>query len=166
MARPSSYKPEFVGQAEKLCKLGATDVELADFFEISVATLNRWKQQFPEFCASIKTGKAELDERVERSLYHRATGYTFDAVHFSSFHGSVTATPYREHVPPDTTAMIFWLKNRRPAEWRDRTEHVVKREQEWTDEQLDARIRQLQAESGAGEPSRGEAAPPGSKSLN
>lgn len=170
MGRPSSFKAEYVEQAEKLCKLGATDVELADFFEVSVATLYRWKNEFPEFCDALKSGKEVADERVERSLYHRATGYTFDSVHFSSFQGQVTATPYREHVPPDTTAMIFWLKNRRSAEWRDRTEHVVKREQEWTDEQLDARIRQvtgqIAAEGGTSVAAGREAATTRAKSLN
>jgi hypothetical protein len=120
MARPSKYRPEFVAQAEKLCALGATDLELADFFGVDVATLYRWKISHPEFCESIKAAKVAADERVERSLYARATGYTHDAVKLFCYEGAVVEAPYREHVPPDTGACAFWLKNRRPSEWRDR----------------------------------------------
>lgn len=122
--RKSAYRPEFAEQAAKLCELGATDVELADFFEVSITTVNNWKSQFPEFFAALKAGKDAADDRIERSLYAKATGYTFDAVKiFCSKDGVVTQVPYREHVPPDTTAMIFWLKNRRKDQWRDRQEH-------------------------------------------
>lgn len=118
--RPSKYKPEYAKKAEKLCLLGATDEDLADFFEVGIRTISNWKAQHPEFLQALKTAKEAADERVERSLYHRAVGYSYDAVHFSSFQGSVTETPYREHCPPDTTAQIFWLKNRRPDQWRDK----------------------------------------------
>jgi hypothetical protein len=65
-------------------------------------------------------GKAEADNRVERSLYERANGYSYDAEKiFCDKNGKVTRVPYREHVPPDVTAGIFWLKNRDPAHWRD-----------------------------------------------
>ena len=79
MARPSSYDPEFAKQAEKLCTLGATDAELADFFEISVSTIYRWANAYKEFCDALKAGKEACDERVVRSLYNRAVGYTFDS---------------------------------------------------------------------------------------
>lgn len=120
MGRPSKYRPEFIDQAGKLCALGATDLELADFFEVDVATLYRWKISHPEFCEAIKAAKVAADERVERSLYARATGYTHDAVKIFCQDGKVIEAPYREHVPPDTGACAFWLKNRRPTEWRDR----------------------------------------------
>jgi hypothetical protein len=123
MGRPTSFKPEFVPQAEKLCRLGATDLDIADFFGVDVRTLYRWKTTNEAFCHALKSGKGGSDARVERSLYHRAVGYTFDTVKIFQFQGRVVETPYREHVPPDTTAAIFWLKNRRPQEWRDRREH-------------------------------------------
>lgn len=121
--RPSSYKPEYAEQAAKLCALGATDADLADFFEVSIRTVERWRSQFPEFCRSIKEAKAEADNRVERSLYQKAVGYTFDSVKIFQHQGEIINAPYREHVPPDTTAAIFWLKNRRKDEWRDKHEH-------------------------------------------
>lgn len=125
MARPSKFKPEFVQQAEKLCKLGATDIEVADFFEVDVRTLYRWKGENEEFCHALKAGKDISDERVERSLFSRATGYEHDEVDIRVIGGEVIQTPIRKFYPPDTTAAIFWLKNRRPAEWREKVETVM-----------------------------------------
>lgn len=125
MARPSKFKPEFVQQAEKLCKLGATDLEIADFFEIDVRTLHRWKADNTEFCHALKAGKAEADERVERSLFARANGYEHDEVDLRVINGEVVQTPIRKFYPPDTTACIFWLKNRRPDLWRDKVEQTI-----------------------------------------
>lgn len=124
--RPTLYKPEYVEQAKKLCLLGATDRELADFFKVSEQTLNSWKTQHPEFLESLKVGKEQADQRVERSLYQRALGYSHPDVHVSNFQGLVTLTPIIKHYPPETTAGIFWLKNRKPEEWRDRIEHTGK----------------------------------------
>lgn len=123
MGRPSKFKPEFIAQAQKLANLGHTDREIAEFFDVDERTLNRWKNDHPDFCQSLKVGKEVADERVEQSLYRRALGYSHDDTHFSSYEGVVTATPYVKHHPPDTTAAIFWLKNRRPDEWRDVNRH-------------------------------------------
>jgi len=120
MARPSKFKPEFVEQARKLCELGATDEEIAGFFDVSARTLYRWQAEHEEFCQALKAGKVAADERVERSLYHRAVGYTFDSEKVFQYQGEVIRAAVREHVPPDTTAGIFWLKNRRPDQWRDK----------------------------------------------
>ena len=120
--RPSKYKPEFAAQAAKLCSLGATDAQMADFFEVSVSTINLWKTEHPEFSESIRVPKAQADERVEQSLYRRAMGYEHDEVDIKVVAGEIVTTPIRKFYPPDTTAAIFWLKNRRPAEWRDKQE--------------------------------------------
>ena len=122
MPRPSKYKPEFATQAAKLCALGATDAQLADFFEVSVSTINLWKVQHAKFSESIKVPKAEADDRVEQSLYRRAMGYEHDEVDIRVVGGAIMETPIRKHYPPDTTAAIFWLKNRRPADWREKQE--------------------------------------------
>jgi hypothetical protein len=120
--RPSAYKKEYAKQAAKLCALGATDRDVAAFFEVSEATVNRWKLAHPEFCESLKVGKEPADDKVEQSLYRKATGYSFDAVKIFQFNGAPVVVNYVEHVPPSDTACIFWLKNRRPEKWRDKPE--------------------------------------------
>lgn len=117
--RPSKYKPEYAKEAAKLCALGATDAQLADFFEVAIATINLWKIEHPEFSESIKVPKEQANERVEQSLYRRAMGYEHDEVDIRVIEGRVVQTPIRKYYPPDTTAAIFWMKNRRPAEWRE-----------------------------------------------
>lgn len=117
--RPSKFKPEYVEQSVKLCKLGATDREIGDFFEVDERTVKRWKVDYPEFAEALKTAKAEADTRVVESLYRRACGYEHDDVHITTFEGEVIETPIVKHYPPDTVACIFWLKNRQPDEWRD-----------------------------------------------
>ncbi|MBR1248878.1 hypothetical protein JQ609_18325 [Bradyrhizobium sp. AUGA SZCCT0169] len=121
--RPSSYREEYAEQARKLCQLGATDRDLADFFEVTVVTIWSWQSRHPEFCASLNRGKEAADDRVERSLYSRATGYTYESEKIIVVDKNVQRLDIIEHVPPDVTACIFWLKNRRPAEWRDKTDH-------------------------------------------
>ena len=123
--RPTDYKPAFAAQAAKLCEFGATDQDLADCFGVVVSTIYRWKAAHPEFCDAVKAGKVGSDDRVERSLYHKAVGYSYDAVKIMQANGEPLTVPYREHVPPDTTAAIFWLKNRKPAEWRDKRDVEV-----------------------------------------
>jgi hypothetical protein len=120
--RPTSFKPEFVEQAQKLAALGATDREAAEFFNVVESTLYLWKHTQPEFSEALKVGKDAADERVVQSLYRKAVGYSFDAVKMHANDGVVTITPYVEHVPPSDTAAIFWLKNRRGDEWRDKSE--------------------------------------------
>ena len=121
--RPSKYDPKLVQQAEKLAKLGATDREVADFFEVAESTVSLWKVQHPEFSEALKVGKDSADERVIQSLYRRALGYSHDATKIAvNSQGEITQVPFVEHYPPDTTAAIFWLKNRRRDEWRDKQE--------------------------------------------
>lgn len=120
MARPTKYKSEYAELAGKVSQLGATDIEIADIIGVDVRTLYRWKASNDEFCQALKKGKEAADDRVERSLYHKAVGYTFEAVKIFQHQGKTINAPYREHVPPDTTAAIFWLKNRKPGEWRDK----------------------------------------------
>lgn len=118
--RPTKFKAEFVKQAAKLASLGATDREAAEFFDVTESTLHLWKHTHPEFSEALKVGKETADSRVEQSLYRRALGYSHDAVKIAvNAAGEVTQVPFTEHHAPDTTAAIFWLKNRKPAEWRD-----------------------------------------------
>lgn len=122
--RPSKFDAVMCVQVEKLCKLGAKDEEIADFFGVSEQTLNTWKKAHPEFLESIKRGKVIADAEVASKLFHRATGYEHEAVKIFNDQGTPLVVPYTEHYPPDTTAAIFWLKNRR-KNWGDKTQHEL-----------------------------------------
>lgn len=120
--RPLALKGADYDQVEKLTRLGATDKDLAEFYKVDEATINRQKKRDEEFCKSLKRGKEKADAEVADRLYQRAIGYSHKDVHISNYQGEVTITPITKHYPPDTTAAIFWLKNRRPDLWRDRQE--------------------------------------------
>ena len=124
--RPTLYRAEYAAQARKLTRLGATDKELAEFFEVSEQTINVWKKRHPEFVESLKAGKALADGEVAEKLFQRATGYEHKAVKIvaDARTGAEHQVEYVERYPPDTTAMIFWLKNRRPDLWRDRVDNT------------------------------------------
>lgn len=119
MGRPSKYKPEYAQQAAKLCALGATDAQLADFFDVAISTVALWKVQHKEFSDALNLPKEEADKKVEQSLYRRAMGYEHDEVDIRVVEGQIIQTPIRKYYPPDTTAAIFWLKNRQIDKWRD-----------------------------------------------
>jgi hypothetical protein len=127
--RHSQFNPKFIRRAELAGRAGFTDAELAELFDVSLSAIEKFKRQREEFRNALKIGKAEADNRVQRSLYERANGYTYDAVKIFMPAGAKKPVyaPYREHVPPDVTAAIFWLKNRDPANWRDawQMEHVL-----------------------------------------
>lgn len=127
--RPTKFKPEYNVQVLKLCVLGATDVEIANFFDVAESTINEWKLKHSDFSESIKKGKMEADANVASSLYQRATGYktktqkAFKVRTHKNGEGStedVKVVTVEEAHAPDTTAIIFWLKNRRPGEWADK----------------------------------------------
>lgn len=123
--RPSKYRPEYAEQAHKLCLLGATDAELADFFDVSEKTINTWKSAQPEFLQSITRGKMMADAEVAEKLYERACGYSHQAVKMFHAGGQVISEDYTEHYPPDTQAASLWLRNRQPSKWRDKQEREV-----------------------------------------
>lgn len=144
--RKSEYRIEYADQALKLCLLGATDKELSEFFSVSEQTLNKWKKDYPEFLESLKKGKNIADANVASRLYNRAIGYNCKATKFATSNGKITdSKEFIEHYPPDTTAAIFWLKNRQPEKWRDKKEvdanvNLGDELESLTDEQLQAII--------------------------
>lgn len=121
--RPTKFKEEYVEQSFKLCRKGFTDADMADFFNVDVATINRWKKAHPEFCASLNEGKQYFDDKVVDALYNRAIGYTITEEREEDSEASGKKTvKVTKQVAGDTTAQIFWLKNRQPAMWRDKQE--------------------------------------------
>ena len=127
VGRKTSFKPEYVVLAEKLSKLGLTDRQLADVFEVSEVTINNWKIKYEDFYLALKKGKLIADAEVSDKLFNRATGYQYTEIK-KEFDGVGSKTPTKiiettKTVTPDTTAAIFWLKNRQPEFWRD-TKHI------------------------------------------
>lgn len=153
--RPSRYKPDFAEQAAKLCKLGATDKDLSEFFGVTDRTINRWKEAHPEFCHALKLGKESADDLVQKSLYQRAIGYSHPETKVFNNQGEIVTHEVTKHYPPDTVSMIFWLKNRRPEMWRDKQEHehthtgrVEHTEVPQDDKQLIRELRKARANGG------------------
>lgn len=124
--RPSRYRKEYAEQALNYCLLGATDQDLALFFNVRESTINNWKKRHPEFVESLKKGKDLADAKVARSLYHRATGYEHPETKVFNNDGVIVTHNMIKHYPPDTTAAIFWLKNRQPDLWRDVQQQELK----------------------------------------
>lgn len=152
--RKSTFKQDFIPLAENYALLGATDNELADFFGVDVSTINRWKKKYPEFCESLKKGKDIADSNVASKLYNRAIGYDFEEKHIIRKDGVIVGEKrITKHQPADTTAAIFWLKNRQPEKWRDRKELQIGNKlgddlESMTDEELRAIIRGEKEQSG------------------
>ena len=139
--KPAGVSPNYDNQespkfARALCRLGATNSELADWFGVNTQTILNWQSFFPKFNEALRVGKGEFDAQVVRSLAARARGYSYDAVKIflvekttsTVVDGAVVeevtvkeplVVSYREHVPPDTNACSLWLRNRLPDEWRD-----------------------------------------------
>lgn len=123
--RPSSFRPEFCEQVVKLCRLGATDRQIAEFFGVVESTVNLWKLEHPEFSESIKEGKVQADMQVADALFKTATGYVIETEKVLGKGDNARVEKLKVSVPGDTTAQIFWLKNRQRDHWRDKTEAEV-----------------------------------------
>ncbi len=138
MGRPSKYQEDFVVQAEKLGRLGALDTDLADFFNVHIDTIYAWKKEKPEFSEALKRGKAVADSEVAEKLIERAKGqvvYREEAIKVKKVEydekgkkcfeeETVEVVSLKQEMPADTTAIIFFLKNRRPDLWRDKQQLV------------------------------------------
>lgn len=116
-----NYHVSYAARVRDLCYVGATNTEIAALLGISVMTLETWRQNYPEFNAAWKDGKAHADAKVAASLFKRANGYDVETWKETK-EGRMREV---KHIPPDVNACIFWLVNRRPETWQQRVEHVV-----------------------------------------
>lgn len=126
--RISGYKNEYARQASHFCRLGASNNDLAKFFEVSTDTIHTWTLTYKEFAAAVKVGKDLSDERVVMSLYNKALG--FEKViekEIVTKSGEIVIVKEKIYIPPSDAAISFWLKNRRRLEWRDRQEMEIGR---------------------------------------
>ena len=118
---------------------GLTDEQIAGKLSISRSTLSEWKKKYPDISDTLKKGKEIADIAVENALYDRALGIKTTvrkAIKVKSVEYNDAGRKIKEeerieygeeevYIPPDTTAMIFWLKNRLPDKWRERQNVVV-----------------------------------------
>lgn len=121
--RPSKYDPSYPKIAANLCRtFGAIDEQLADFFGVNVDSIYEWKKNYPEFSEAIASAKEFSNFEIEKSLYHRAKGYSHPAVKIMQFEGQPIKVPYTEHYPPDVKACELWLTNRDSKRWKAKQE--------------------------------------------
>lgn len=123
--RPTDYEVGFCDIAAKACARGATIAEIAEILKVHRATIYRWMAEHQEFCDAIRVAQGIADERVGFSLYERAVGYTYNSVKILQDKGVPVLVPHLEHVPPDVGAAKFWLTNRQPDEWKERSSKEI-----------------------------------------
>ena len=126
---PTLYREEYIPTAYKLALLGLTNEQLAGVFNVSLPSIEKWMRTYPEFKSAIKQGREPADGKVVKRLFERAMGYQYEEI---TYEKTVVVGEDGEKIPavkvktvmkqvlPDTTAQIFWLKNRQPSQWRDR----------------------------------------------
>ncbi|MBO5959308.1 MAG: helix-turn-helix domain-containing protein [Lentisphaeria bacterium] len=133
MARKGKFAewltPDGLTVIEGWARDGLTDEQTAHNMGISYTTLKDWINKFPAISTALKKGKAPVDIQVENALLKRALGYEYEETitEMEEVSGGKPKKHIRKvtkHMPPDTTAQIFWLKNRRPDRWRDKIENV------------------------------------------
>ena len=114
-------EPDGLTLLEGWARDGLTDEQIAEKIGCGVRTLYDWKNRFPQISQALKKGKEIVDIQVENALLKRALGYDYkeQRIEKSDKDGTKIVQTIR-HVPADTTAQIFWLKNRRPDKWRDK----------------------------------------------
>lgn len=119
-------EPEGLLKIEGWARDGLTDDQIANNIGISVSCLNNWKNKYVEILESLKRGKEVVDRQVENALLKRALGYEYTETtreyipELAEMHVTKEVT---KQVVPDTTAQIFWLKNRKSDKWRDKQEY-------------------------------------------
>lgn len=134
---PTLYRPEYADQAMKLCLLlGATDKNLAEYFDVDVDSIYEWKKVHPEFSDALRAGKHVADANVAHSLYSRAVGARH-VIHQAikvrktkyddkgkkvSENEEIVTVPVEYEEAPETNACSLWLRNRSPKHWRDKVD--------------------------------------------
>ncbi len=161
-------KYEYWQTKEGLLKLadwarnGLTDEQIAKKMGITRSTLAEWKKKFSDISDTLKRGKEVVDAEVESKLLKRALGYEYTETYRERVlnketgeYEFVLVKEITKEVVPDTTAQVFWLKNRRPEEWRDKREVQVDGKldtsSQLSDEELAEKISKLKSKLGIDE---------------
>ncbi len=114
-------EPEKLILIEGWARDGLTDEQISHNMGVTAKTLYEWKKKYGEICEALKRGKEVVDRQVENALLKRALGYEYEEISVKYENGIMTERKVtKKQVAPDTTAQIYWLKNRKPEEWRDK----------------------------------------------
>ena len=129
----------------RLLKEGKTEAEIAEIVGVSRRTLCNWKGKHQDLLLAVNEAKLTADQLVAASLYQRALGYSHPEEKIFCSEGQIITHDTVKHYPPDTTAAMFWLRNRQPNKWKEKTEgdvnvKTVVNTSGMTDEELDAKI--------------------------
>lgn len=122
---------------------GLTDEQIAKNIGISRASLYEWKKKEVDIFDALKKGKEVIDFEVENALLKRALGYEYEE---ETYENGILTKKVKKQVAPDTTAQIFWLKNRKPSNWKDRVETDEDKEAVANASQVIAKIRKVAQE--------------------
>jgi hypothetical protein len=135
--------------ARDCCIAGATNTTLAERFGVSRTTIDNWIATIPDFSDAVKAGREIADETIVSALFARAKGMERKATRVFCPNGQPVTVEYIDQVLPDVRACIFWLRNRRPQEWRENRPAVEEAAEGMTWEEFDeagrraARMREL-----------------------
>ena len=136
--------PEGLLKLEGWAREGLTDEQIAGKMGIHRDTLNEWKKKYSDISDTLKRGKEVVDFQVENALLKRALGYEYEEVSEKYELGTLTEKKVtKKQVVPDTTAQIFWLKNRRPDKWKDKQDVPISGEVKEEQTKLDDLIKQI-----------------------
>ncbi|WP_421995869.1 hypothetical protein [Reyranella sp.] len=119
IGRPTLYEPALCDQAHNYCLLGATNDDLAAFFDVAPCTIDRWIARHPDFGDAVRRGRVVADARVARSLFERAVGYDRTFERSVVIGGELKPVTSTVHYPANVQACVFWLRNRRRRSWSD-----------------------------------------------
>lgn len=124
MGRKSKFSTEMLEKGKKLAREGYTDEDIAERLGIGIRTLYDWKKKYPQFSQALKENKEYFDNKVEEALLKRALGFEYEETEIIATKEGKTSKvkKTKKVIPPDVTAIIFWLKNRQPGKWRNRLE--------------------------------------------
>lgn len=134
VGRKSAWDTKIAPRLEEIkgwCRDGCTDEQIAERLRIHIATFYRAKAANSELRDALKETKESVDLAVENSLLKRAMGFEYEEETIEGIVGpngetiKKTRKIVKKHMAPDTTAQIFWLKNRQPEKWRDKHHHEI-----------------------------------------
>lgn len=125
--RPEEWlEPDKLLLLEGWAREGLFDKQICKNMGVSEATLTNYKRKYPEIREALRKGKEVVDFEVENAMFKRAIGYTIRISEDKLDKDGIVHNCERDlHIPGDVTAQIFWLKNRKRMQWRDKIEHGV-----------------------------------------